>query len=104
MSFCNMATVPMALQNCFILRLSSQVCQESAPFKRVSRQNSVHQHVVSGVHCREQNGTPEGNNAMCLKCRSTRLRIRRVTGIERIAAFFTQKRKYVCGDCGFSFR
>jgi hypothetical protein len=41
---------------------------------------------------------------MCLKCRSTRLRIRRVTGIERIAAFFTQKRKYVCGDCGFSFR
>ncbi len=41
---------------------------------------------------------------MCLKCRSARLRIRRITGIERIAVFFTQKRKYLCADCGFSFR
>lgn len=46
----------------------------------------------------------KGYNAMCLKCRSTRLMIRRLTGLERIAAFFTQKRKYLCGDCGFSFR
>jgi len=41
---------------------------------------------------------------MCLKCRSTRLRIRRVTGIERLLVLLTQKRKYVCGDCGYTFR
>lgn len=41
---------------------------------------------------------------MCVKCRSAELSIRRVTGIERIAVFFTQKRKFVCRDCGFTFR
>jgi hypothetical protein len=49
--------------------------------------------------CREK-----GYKVMCLKCRSARLRIRRVTGIERIVFFFTQKRKYLCPDCGFTFR
>lgn len=41
---------------------------------------------------------------MCPKCRSTILRIRRVTGIERVLSFLTRKRKYLCPACGCEFR
>ena len=41
---------------------------------------------------------------MCPKCRSTILRIRRITGIERILTVLTSKRKYLCPACGCEFR
>jgi hypothetical protein len=41
---------------------------------------------------------------MCIMCRSTRLKIKRAIGMERLVVLFTQKRKYRCADCGYAFR
>ena len=41
---------------------------------------------------------------MCSKCRSTRVKIRLATGIERFVILFTQTRKYICLDCDHAFR
>ena len=41
---------------------------------------------------------------MCPHCRSDRLRIRQLTGLERLMVFFTRMRKYRCRDCHLSFR
>ena len=41
---------------------------------------------------------------MCIRCRSARLKIKRVTGIERMMVLLTGMRKYRCADCGCGFR
>lgn len=40
----------------------------------------------------------------CPQCRSSRLKIRQLEGLERIIVFVTKLRKYRCRDCDFSFR
>lgn len=40
----------------------------------------------------------------CPQCRSSRLAIKQLIGLERFIAFFTRRRKYRCRDCHFSFR
>jgi hypothetical protein len=40
----------------------------------------------------------------CPKCRSNRLKIKQLSGMERIVAFFTKERSYRCRDCNHGFR
>ena len=41
---------------------------------------------------------------MCIRCRSARLKIKRASGIERLRVVLTRKRKFLCADCGYTFR
>jgi len=41
---------------------------------------------------------------MCPQCKSTRLNITRMTGLERILVLFTNTREYTCRDCRLKFR
>ena len=41
---------------------------------------------------------------MCVKCFSTRLRIKKLHGFERLMFLLTRQRKYVCCDCLARFR
>jgi DNA-directed RNA polymerase subunit RPC12/RpoP len=46
-----------------------------------------------------------GYRPACPTCRSTHLLIKGATGLfERMAIFFTRKRKYKCALCGHDFR
>jgi hypothetical protein len=41
---------------------------------------------------------------MCPRCQSTSLTIRRLAGLEKILAFVTGKRKFLCNACAHPFR
>jgi hypothetical protein len=41
---------------------------------------------------------------MCIRCRSASLKIKRATGIEGFMVLLTQQRKFLCMDCGCTFR
>jgi hypothetical protein len=47
---------------------------------------------------------PARRRLVCPECRSESLRIKPLTGWERLIVFLTDLRKYGCNDCGVWFR